>query len=277
MKRRRWPELLSLLITGALAVTLGTLIYLAATGLPFLSISPTSDVNFGAANACLLKRVPERLGFAVSADAQKVAAWSTDRLSVCSAEGEVFALPLVGLHLGRFDRQGNLWLAQGGPVEQLLKVSATGEVHLLGPMQVLGLEGTSSGAVVMQSSGHLVAVHSDGSLRASQVISPGAHLMLGSNASGEFVSVLRSPQHAIYRSGDLSYLGQAPCDIQALSWERSSSHFVVRCDGVDGLVLRCEAETMQCEALPLEAFPKGIPVHTISVEPCDGLPCTVVP
>jgi hypothetical protein len=277
MKRRRWPELLSLLITGVLAVALGTMIYLAATGLPFLSISPTSDVNFGAANACLLNRVPERIGFAVSADAKKVAAWATDRLSVCSAEGEIYSLPLVGLHLGRFDRQGNLWLAQGGPVEQLLEVSSSGEVRPLGPMQVLGLEGTSSGAVVMQSSGHLVAVHSDGSLEASQIISPSANMVLGANASGEFVSVLRSPQHGIYRSRDLSYLGQAPCDIQALSWERNSSHFVVRCDDVDGLVLRCEAQTMQCEALPLEAFPKGIPVDTISVEACDGLPCTVTP
>ncbi|MBL9039231.1 MAG: hypothetical protein JNG84_11995, partial [Archangium sp.] len=70
----------TLVLSMALAATVVSLLYLAVTSLPYLSTSPTADPTFGTVNACLLRAVPSRVGFAVSFDAGSAAAWNHERL-----------------------------------------------------------------------------------------------------------------------------------------------------------------------------------------------------
>jgi hypothetical protein len=76
VRARRKPQvvLASLLLTVALAVALGFIIYLSVTSLPYLAVSPSTDPAFGSLNACVLGSLRERTGWSISRDGQRLAA-----------------------------------------------------------------------------------------------------------------------------------------------------------------------------------------------------------
>ena len=72
------------------AAVLGGIIYLTSTSLPYLEMSPTADPTWGAINACLLREVPQRVGFTVDATHTEAAGWNGEHLAACRIEGTVF-------------------------------------------------------------------------------------------------------------------------------------------------------------------------------------------
>ena len=64
--RARRLQAWTLGLTAVLAVGLGGVVWLSASTLPYLAVSPGTDPVFGPHNTCLLASVTERLGFAVS-------------------------------------------------------------------------------------------------------------------------------------------------------------------------------------------------------------------
>jgi hypothetical protein len=286
VKQRR-TELVTYLMTGVVAATLVTLVYFSLSSLPFLTLSPAADANFGKQNELLLKLVPERVGFAVSSDAITVAAWSTQHLSACTSSGEVYSLLLRGIQLGAYDKKGNLWLSVDGPQPQLISVDATGTQKMVLPMSVNAMVRTNLGIAVLQPSGHVLSIDSDGNVLATQVIQSAENVVLSANSDGTVISIVKPPMHQLFDSQTLLSKPSAPCAAKQLWWTQNPNVYVLACLPMDSgaahkanhearpFELECNISA-ECEAGATK-IPHGIPLsQTISIEPCDGLPCTSV-
>lgn len=284
--RRRPQQLVTLLLSVALAVVLGSLIYFAVTSLPFLAVSPTSDPTFGRINECLLSAVPSRVGFAVSRDARRALAWSAD-LAVECVDGEPAAQKTVwkvaGVVDAAYDGEQRLWLAVRAEDSTTLQIMERTGPRPIGRVAPQHLVGTAGGVVVLEPGGRLVSVHADGAVGGLVDLPPMENVQLTASADGERVALVVGGGLYVFEAARLVKLrGEAPCDVEYLWWLRDGGdggparrHAQLACgpDSSWGLSLDVDSNAQEKAAPPREravlAGPRGPYVRR-----CDMLPCT---
>lgn len=282
-RRPTW-QWTTLLVSVALAGTLGATLYFATSSLPYLASSPTTDPTFGALNACLHHLVPSRTGFAVSRDAKQAAVWSTNTLARCSADqpdgGTSEARwSLNGITVGAFDGTGALWVVSqpGGLTSTLLELTDAGSTAH-GETGAVDLAGTASGLVVLEQSGKLVALSSsgEGTGFAEIAMTRGQRLLV--SGDGQRVAVVGDGAVRVFDATTLTPVRmEAPCEVSQLWWLKGGHRALVSCRR-DGLTLVLDTDTgAQETAAPAKRTPSVLAGATGPyVEACDVLPCTAV-
>lgn len=275
--RNKRLQQLTLLLTVVLAVALGGILYLSVTSLPYLATSPTTDPQFGALNACLLSAVPERVGFAVSRDGARVAAWSTKDLVECAGappqQTVLFSRPAV--RLATYDGNGALWISEGGGEAGALLRLEAGEFVERGTLNASGLVGTAQGVVVLESNGNLVAVSASGDVTATRALPSARGVTLQTNAEGTHVAVWGGGRFAVIDAKTLeSTPAEVPCPVRQAWWRPAGPLIVVEC-----LDIAIELNALTSESSILQ--PRRRVASTLVgpggtyVQACDMLPCTV--
>lgn len=276
--RSRRAQQLTLALTVVLAVALGGVMYLSVTSLPYLATSPTTDPVFGPLNACLLAAVPERLGFAVSGDGTRVAAWSERSVVECAGTPPVpTAFALSQVTLGAYDGTGALWLASGradgGPASLLrLEAGAFVERGALLPAVLLG---TAHGVVALEPSGQLVAVSTEGAVTASRELPVGRNVQLRASGDGTLVALYGGGRFAVVNAQSLeSTAAEAPCPVRGAWWRPGVPLVVVECADLTVEINALNSESVLLD--PRQRMPSTlIGPAGVYVQACDQLPCSV--
>lgn len=277
-RRPAW-QWTTLLLSIALAATLGATVYFATSSLPFLATSPTTDPTFGALNACLHGAVPSRTGFAVSRDARAAAAWSTNLVARCSLDTDTTRLetfPVAGVTVGAFDETGTLWVVSqpGGLTSTLLRLAPTGTTSH-GETGALAIAGTATGVVVLEAD-RLVSLSSAGEALAVTTVDSARRAGLAVSADGARVAVTGLGVVLVY---DVKTLTRArletPCEVRDWWWLKEGQRALLGCAGDDLALLfdtergAHDAATPQARVPSVLAGPGGPWVVA-----CDVLPCT---
>lgn len=271
---------MTLLLSVALAATLGVLVYFSVTSLPYLAASPSSDPTFGEINGCLLHAVPDsRVGFAVSPDARAAAAWSNALIAKCiGPTAQVW--PIAGVTAAAFDRAGRLWAAIGAAdagVARMLVLDGP-EPRALGDVSPAHLVGVETGVVALEASGRLISLKADGSIVGLVDLKPGSASMLSASGDGRRVAITTSGGLYVLTSDALRTIrAEAPCDVEFVWWLRGH-RALLSCGPKASWALWLDVDTgLQDTAAPrvrsrsVLAGPDGP-----WVQPCDVLPCTAV-
>lgn len=281
-RRSSW-QWTTLLVSLGLAATLGATLYFTASSLPYLATSPSTDPTFGALNACLHGAVPSRTGFAVGRDARRALAWSTSQVAHCTLDTDTTRLetwPIAGVTEGAFDGEGGAWVVSqaSGLSSSLLRLD--GETPTVkGETAAMALAGAAEGVVVLEPSGRLVAISSEGTVTGATQVPVSRTLELSTSADGRRVAVTGDGAVRVYDARTLSPLRlEAPCDVDGFWWLRAGHQALVTCrpDGL-GLVLDVETGAQEAAA-PAKRVASVLAGPTGPwVEPCDVLPCTSPP
>jgi hypothetical protein len=274
-----------LLLTVALAVALGFIVYLAVTSLPYLAVSPSTDPAFGSLNACVLNTLPERTGWALSRDAQRLAAWSSDSLVICGSAQQTpertWRQP--GVTAGAFDAQGALWVAAqpsdaAGATLWVLEGSAAAR-PMTSTLAVQTLAGTSHGVVVLEATGRLTALDVAGAVAGAAELPPGDFraATLHASADGERVAVVVGGGVFVLDASLHLLRAEAPCTVESMWWLADGHVALLQCSGT--LTLRYDVDTAHADAAPSRARVPSTLVGPAPLwaQPCDMLPCSAEP
>lgn len=269
---------LTLALTVVLAVALGGITYLSVTSLPYLATTPTTDPTFGAHNACLLGAVRERLGFAVSHDGARVAAWSSRELVECAGAPPVArTFPRGGVTLGTYDGEGALWVATSGVdggLPTLARLEGDAFVER-GALPAAALVGTARGVVVLEPSGELLSVAASGEVSASRVLPSSRGVTLQASADGALVSLVGGGRFSVVDAVTLqSTPAEVPCPVRHTWWRPEGALLIVECLDI---VIELNAHDSQSQLLqPRRRVPSTLVGPSgVYVQACDQLPCSV--
>lgn len=271
-------QAITLALTVALAMALGGITWLSVTSLPYLATSPTTDPTFGALNACLLGAVPERLGFAVSRDGTRVAAWSPRQLVECAGSPPLpTSFPRSGITQATYDGTGALWVASsvadGGP-SGLLRLEA-GQFVERGPFSPSALVGTARGVVGLEPSGQLIALSASGEVSATRTLPSSRHVQLQVSGDGALVALFGGGRFAVVDAVTLqSTPAEVPCPVEHVWWRPGAPLLVVEC-----VEFTLEVNALNSESALVEPR-RRVPSTLVGpagwyVQSCDVLPCTV--
>ncbi|MCA2978865.1 MAG: hypothetical protein INH41_05845 [Myxococcaceae bacterium] len=281
-RRPRWPWT-TLLLSVALAGTLGATVYFTVSSLPFLASSPSADPTFGALNACLHAAVPARSGFAAGRDARRALAWSTSVVVRCRAEGDAVASDrweLAGVTVGAFDDSGAAWVvSQPGGLASTLHRLEGSSPDSRGELAALALTGTASGVVALEPSGRLVAVDASGAVGGVAEVPVAGPLALSTSADGRRVAVTGDGAVRIYEAATLAPVRrEAPCDVDGFWWLKTAGQALVTCRP-DGLALVVSVDSGAQDTAPQATRTRSVLAGPGGpwVEACDLLPCTSRP
>ncbi|WP_308471959.1 hypothetical protein [Myxococcus landrumensis] len=267
---RPWP------LTFATAVSLGLLVYIATTSLPYLVSSPTTDPNFGALNHCLARALPEaRLGWAVSPDASRAAVFSPHAVAVCGPGDSTSLRKLAGTLAIAFDSDNHLWLSAGG---RLLRDDGA-TLSPMGDFAPMALAGTARGMLALDASGHLVSVDSSGTVLA-QTLLPGNAGRLFVGAEGLLAAVLLDGHLGVYDTHTLAPRElDIPCPVESLWWLDSPDQMLIGCTppGAPSYVLDARTGTRREVPARHLAPARRLSGRPLYVQGCDGFPCTAPP
>lgn len=279
-RRRPAWQWTTLLVSIALAATLGATIYFTTSSLPYLASSPSTDPTFGGLNACLHHEVPSRTGFAVARDAKSVAAWSTGSVARCVLEGteaQARRWEIAGVTLGALDTSGGLWVVSqpGGLTSTLLRLSEGGTTEH-GETGAKALVASRDGVVLLEESGRLVALSSAGEATGIAEVPAGRVRRLTVSADGALVAVTGDGALRVFDAVKLTPVRlEAPCDVAEFWWLRTGHQALVECRA-DRLGLVIDMDSGRQETAPqgrrTASFLAG--PHGPSVEACDLLPCS---
>lgn len=281
-RRQRFP-LSTLLLSLGLAAVLGVTLYLAITSLPYLALTPTTDPVFGALDQCLLQAVPERVGFAVAADAKSAAAWSPTTLARCTLDGGAAATwTMPGLAVGAIGGDGALTVSQAaadGGVSGLFVFDGLAP-RRLGELRPTALVGVRGGVVALEPPGRLVSFSASGEVRALRdvALSPGARLF--ASGDGTRVAVLAGGGFLVVDAASLEAVrAEAPCVVENWWWRPTGHAAVVECGPGASWALALDVDTGASETAPARARVPSMLLGEagVYVRPCDGLPCTAEP
>ncbi len=276
----------SLLTAGAL----GLVVYATSTSLPYLASSPTTDPSFGRLNACLTAALPsERLGFAVSPDARRAAAFGRGKLVLCEEQDGHPAsrtLDLFGVRDAAFDFHGALWLAteptgpdaSGGHGAALWWV-AQGEPVRIGDLSPIALAGHADGVVALEQTGRLVSLASPSEVTGHALLPspPTEEVHLSTDASGTRVALVAGKGVFAYRAKDLLPLrAEGPCEAEYLWWSTEPAKAVVSCAPGASWALTLDVASGEREAAPARARIRSTlaPKARLYVQACEHLPCS---
>lgn len=268
---RPWP------LTLATAVSLGLLLYVASTSLPYLVSSPTTDPNFGALNHCLSQAHPEgRLGWAVSPDASRAAVYGPHSVAVCGPGDSVSRRELTGTLALAFDGDNRLWLSVGGRL--LREDGAT--LRPMGDFAPVALAGHSHGMLALDDSGQLVSVSPGGTVLAQTLVS-GSASRLSVGAGGILAAVLSEGVLRVFDARTLTPIELAsPCAVETVWWLDAPDRLLIGCAPSGAPSFTVDVRTGVQEKAP--EYRSLAPARRLSGRPlyvqgCDGFPCTAPP
>ncbi len=262
----------TLALSVVLAVSLGVIIYFAVTSLPYLAVSPSTDPRFGALNSCLLPAVPERVGFAVSRDATRVAAFSTSKLVECAGSPPVATThERAGVTLAAYDGAGALWVATR---EALFRLE-NGAWEEKGRFASSAMVGAAFGVVVLHDDGTLASLKTDGSVSATQQLPSARGVKLSVNADGALVAVWGGGKLGVINSVTLEPTrAEVACSVREMWWRREPQLFVAECFDVT-----FEVNAFTSESALLQARQRTpstlVGASGDYVVACDVLPCSI--
>ena len=276
--RARRLQALTLALTVALAVALGGILYLSVTSLPYLATSPTTDPTFGTLNACLLAAVPERVGFAVSRDVTRVAAWSPSKFVECAGAPPVAtAFELRGVTMATYDGTGALWVASAEPdggARGLFRLEG-GAFVARGTFAPAAMVGTARGVLALEPEGQLISLGADGAVSATRALPMQRNVQLVASGDGALVALFGGGRFAVVNAVTLeSTAAEVPCPVQQVWWRAEGPLLLVEC--VD---LAIEVNALDSRSVLVDPRRRTPSVLSgpggVYVESCDVLPCSV--
>ncbi|NOK11117.1 hypothetical protein [Corallococcus exercitus] len=271
-------------LTLVIAASLGLLLYVATTSLPYLIASPAGDAHLGALNDCLARQLEgaTRLGWAVAPDASRAAVFGPRVVAVCGEDGSHARLEVPGATALTFDGERHLWVATGG---RLLRErdGALQPVGDIAPPE--WLIGHAGGVLALDATGQLVSVAPDGKvLGQAQVPGPGGRLSVG--PGGVLAAVEWGGGVIVYDARTLELVrAEAPCAVEFLWWLDGADQVLLACgapaspDTPGPASLRFNVRTGAREAVPAStrAPARRLSGRALYVQGCDGFPCTASP
>ncbi len=267
---------MTLLLSVALAATLGVLIYFSVTSLPYLAVSPSSDPTFGEINGCLLQAVPAaRVGFAVAPDARSAAVWSNTLIARCDGP-TAQTWPVAGVSSAAFDGHNRLWAVSGGRLVLLEGNAAPQERGELRPAHIVGIE---DGVVVLEASGRLISLKADGSVGGLVDLKPMPEAVLSVSADGRRVAITASGGFYVFESTTLLKVrAEAPCEVEFLWWLVDGHRALISCGPRASWAITIEVDTGEQDTAPLRGRIRSVLAGAKGpwVQSCDMLPCTAV-
>lgn len=276
-QRARRLQALTLALTVVLTVGLGGILYLSATSIPYLAVSPSTDPVFGSLNSCLLAAVPERVGFAVSRDVQRAAAWSPTRLVECAGTPPVATSWAMGsITLASYDGAGALWIANGatdGGPHGLLRLEQ-GVFVERGAFTPAAMVGTATGVVALDPEGRLVAVDGAGAVSATRELPMQRNVTLVASGDGTLVALHGGGRFAVINATTLeSTPAEVPCAVAHVWWRPAVPLVLVEC--VD---LAIEVNALDSQSALMDPRRRTRSVLSgpggVYVTACDVLPCS---
>lgn len=268
--------MVTLLVTLGVAASLGAVLYVVSSSLPFLASSAVSDPRFGALNACAQGAVSSRTGFAVSHDARALAVFSGSQAVRCElladAGAEAHDLASTGVAAAAFDFSGGLWLARNG-----LWLGDAGFADVV----PVSLAGTKHGMVAVEASGRVLA------LRGGDVIAAVAQLprqvegtpQLIVSSDGERVALPIAGGVYVWDTATLSSVrAEAPCSVEAAWWLPGGRRMLLQC--APDFALEWDVDTGAQTAAPQKKNRSRsvlVPGLDVYVSSCEQLPCTAAP
>ena len=279
-KQRLERPLLTFLLSLALAVVLGVVVYVVTSTLPYLAASATTDPNFGNLNHCLLTALPkDRTGFAVYGT--EAVAYSGTRLARCVDQGPARLYELTGITRASFDHRGALWFARRAETNTPPELWRLGEgkPERIGEVTPVGLVGTAFGVVTIDASGRLVSLDSERTVLgvAQLPAAPPAEVQLTVSADGQRVAVVTSGGLFVYDAQRLlKILAEAPCAVEFLWWRREGHQALVACGPDAEWALELDVNTGERETAPKlqRTWSQLVPGRELYVQECEHLPCT---
>lgn len=268
----------TLALSIALAAVLGAIVYLAVTSLPYLATSPSTDPVFGALNSCLLSAVPERVGFAVSRDNARAAAFSHSRLVECAGSPVTATTwDRAGLTLAAYDDEGALWVSTSSDDAgdaALLRLE-NGKLVERGPISATAVVGVQGGVVALAADGSLVSVSGDGSVRGRRELPSARNVNLAVNADGALVALWGGGKLTVVNAVTLeSTPAEVACSVSRVWWRPEPPLFLADC-----LDISVEVHALTSQSALVDARRRVPSTLTgpagIYVQACDGLPCSV--
>ena len=279
-KKRLERPLLTFLLSAALAVVLGVVVYVVTSTLPYLATSPTTDPSFGNQNHCLLTALPtDRTGFAVFGT--EAVAYSGTRLARCGDSGPARIYELTGVTRASFDWKKALWFARRAETNtppELWRL-AEGKPERIGEVAPVGLVGTFFGVVTIDSQGRLVSLDSERTVLgvAQLPAAPPEGVQLTVSADGQRVAVVTSGGLFVYDAQRLQkILAEAPCEVEFLWWRKEGQHALVSCGPNAEWALDLDVNSGARETAPKlqRTWSQLVPERGLYVQECEHLPCT---
>ena len=277
-KKPRSP--ITFLLPLVLAASLGGVLYLVISSLPYLAGTGTADLSFGSLNECAQRGLTgSRSGLAVAADGKSLAMYSGQSLIWCGAQadGGSTARPfaLDGITAAAFDFDGGLWVARG---EHLFLIGAGDEPTSMGDVAPLALTGTRHGVVALEGSGRLLAVKRDGSVAALAQLprEVGSDASLTTSADGTRVALIAGGGVFVWNAEDLKALrAEAPCPVEFLWWRPEGHRALISCGPKSSWALDYDVESGATNPAKVPASRSTLlPARGLYFQPCEGLACT---
>lgn len=279
-KKRLERPLLTFLLSLAMAVVLGVVVYVVTSTLPYLASSPTTDPNFGNQNHCLLTALPTgRTGFA--AFGTDAASYSGTRLARCAEAGAAKVYDVTGITHASFDWKGALWFSRRAETDtppELWRV-AEGKPEQIGEVTPIALVGTGFGVVTLDAQGRLVSLDSERTVLgvAQLPTAPPSEVQLSVSADGERVAVVVSSGLFVYDAQRLQkILAEAPCEVEFLWWRKEGHRALVSCGPDASWALELDVNTGARESAPKLTRTESqlVANRGVYVQECEHLPCT---
>ena len=279
-KKRLERPLLTFLLSLAMAVVVGVVVYVVTSTLPYLATSPTTDPNFGNQNHCLLTALPaDRTGFAVFGT--QAVAFSGTRLARCVDQSPAHVYDITGVIRASFDWKGALWFsrrAETNTPPQLWRL-ADAKPEQIGEVTPIALVGTAFGVVTIDSQGRLVSLDDQRTVLgvAQLPAAPPEEVQLTVSADGERVAIVTSGGLFVYEAQRLSkILGEAPCEVEFLWWRKEGHRALVSCGPDADWALELDVNSGERETAPKfkRTWSQLVPTRGLYVQECEHLPCT---
>ncbi len=276
-KKRLERPLLTFLLSLAMAVVVGVIVYVVTSTVPYLATSPTTDPNFGNQNHCLLTALPTgRTGFAAF-DTEAVA-YSGSQLARCGPSGPAKVYDVTNITHASFDWKGALWFSRSAEPNELWRL-AEGRPERIADVAPIALVGSAFGVVTIDAAGRLASLDGERTvLGVAQLPKPPpSDVQLTASADGERVAVVTSGGLFVYDAQRLHpILAEAPCDVEFLWWRKEGHRALVSCGPDAEWALDLDVNSGARESAPkLVRTPSQLVAKRgLYVQECEHLPCT---
>lgn len=278
-KKRLERPLLTFLLSLAMAVVLGVVVYVVTSTLPYLATSPTTDPNFGNQNHCLLSALPKgRTGFAVFG--AEAAAYSGSQLARCVGGGPAKIYEVSGITHASFDWKGALWFSRGAEPNELWRLGET-DAHpdRIADVAPVALVGTAFGVVTLDAQGRLASLDGERTVLgvAQLPAAPPADVQLSASADGERIAVVMGGGLFVFDAQRLQkILAEAPCATEFLWWRKEGHRALVTCGPDASWALELDVNSGARETAPKLQRTESqlVAKRGIYVQECEHLPCT---
>lgn len=261
-------------LTFGVAASLGVVLYVVSSSVPYLASSITSDETFSVLNACALREVDARTGFAISPSGRSLAIQSNTRVVRCDQlpdGGAAMTASYETVSNLAFDFNDTLWWSTSTGVK-------TQDAAFDG-LQPVAMAGTKYGVLVLENRGRVLA------LKATGEVATQTHLQMSVKGNpeilvsgdGERAAWVTGGGMVVWETAQLRQLrAESPCEIVDAVWIAKSHRILVRC--ASELILEWDVDVNSLTPARPRPQKKPWPTLVPGIEKyisfCEQLPCT---